>query len=893
MTGGARFLDPTLLLDLGPLTAYTAPDLSGKGHAATLVRGLYASTDGSQGRAIQADCSAEGSGTYRITGRGRAGATLDYTLQISDTVGAFGSFFSDDFENFTSPSMTGVPSNVVLGCRGDTASYTSADWSEIRLQKQVGAEWVTVAHWPLIEAQGTFGSLEGVVCFDASGGGYHGTHSVGVQAGGPESGPLQTMGLDYNQLMWFDGNYVTAQNIVIGGTSDWTLDFSIMRVDNAADFAIFGDIYDGFNFNPSIGTDSCAVQFWRNSVYSASAGFELKIGKLYNLRLSVLGGSAATLTDTDTGGTLTTFTIAGSGDMSDLRLGFARSRWAKGLLFDLKFDVNGDGHVDHHYRGYGAEDWQDQITGSDSASREPIRTFCGWVYHDGTYRVLASWSGSSQADTVEIIGGRIETFGFEPAQYATGDSQTPVSSFSNLFSGTLKQGWNFVAFTTSGYSPAADTRYYERMGHLKEFSEVKTQAQLEAIRAAEAAQYPAPAIPPVGFWAPSDLYAHGEEGAFYDFTDETSLFVETTGASATTAASIDDVVGTVASVSGDGSYLTAPSNAARPLRKSWGLLNDKIDDRMLADLTFTDRRPVNVIIVTPDYVAVLTDQEYQTMVHEIPRADLVAWGCIDRYLTTAEIEAIGNKYRVAVKGRWDGYFAYRNNSTVGLSVVTDGGATWNVDWGDRTSETGLASSASTVSHTYAAARSGIVLFRSAAAITELRLFNSGVTYGLGVADLPSGLTHVEIRGSNTLTGDVSGLPSGATYVDIRGSNTLTGDVSGLPSGLTFVNIQGSNSLTGDVSGLPSEAYFLIITGFSTLTATTTSFWVTGVGIQWIGFQSDLTTAHVDNLLIAASGHANWIVYRRIDLATGNSPRSSASDAAVATLQANGVTVLTA
>lgn len=322
------------------------------------------------------------------------------------------------------------------------------------------------------------------------------------------------------------------------------------------------------------------------------------------------------------------------------------------------------------------------------------------------------------------------------------------------------------------------------------------------------------------------LYANGEEGAYYDFTRADTMFVETTGASATTPAGIDDVVGTVASISGDGSYLTAPSNAARPLRKEWGLLNDKIDDRMLAGLTFTSKRAVNVIIVTQDYVSVLNEQEYQTAIHEIPRADLVAWGCIDRDLTDGEIAKLATYYGVANGGRWSGYFAIRNNTSAAWGIVTQGNATWDIDWGDGTLQTGLTSSATQVTRTYTGATSTIVRYRSAA-VRQVRGTPGGITYSFGVMDAPSGLT------------------------------------------------------------------FLQVFGFNTLTMPTTTFWKSSGSIRTIDLRSNLSTAHVDNLLIAASTITTWTNEQRITLNVSNSPRSSASDAAVTTLEGNGVTVQTA
>lgn len=71
-------------------------------------------------------------------------------------------------------------------------------------------------------------------------------------------------------------------------------------------------------------------------------------------------------------------------------------------------------------------------------------------------------------------------------------------------------------------------------------------------------------------------------GAIWDISDLSTLFVERTGASATTAASVNGVVGTVIDASGNGWHLTAPSDAARPILRQAGSLyyleHDGTDD---------------------------------------------------------------------------------------------------------------------------------------------------------------------------------------------------------------------------------------------------------------------------------------------------------------------------
>lgn len=68
----------------------------------------------------------------------------------------------------------------------------------------------------------------------------------------------------------------------------------------------------------------------------------------------------------------------------------------------------------------------------------------------------------------------------------------------------------------------------------------------------------------------ANLWAGGDEGAWYDPSDLTTVFQERTGASATTPSVADGVVGTILDKSGNGNHWVAPSDAARPLLKTSG-----------------------------------------------------------------------------------------------------------------------------------------------------------------------------------------------------------------------------------------------------------------------------------------------------------------------------------
>ena len=165
-----------------------------------------------------------------------------------------------------------------------------------------------------------------------------------------------------------------------------------------------------------------------------------------------------------------------------------------------------------------------------------------------------------------------------------------------------------------------------------------------------------------------------------------------------------------------------------------------------------------------------------------------------------------------------------------------------------------------------------------------------------LSGLPSDLTYFNCTGSNTISGDLSDLPSELTYFRCTGSNTVSGDLSDLPSELTTFYCTGSNTVSGDLSDLPSELTYFICTGSNTVSDYTAPHtWSNSINYikltQAAG--NGFTSTEVDNLLIDLA-NATWAGgSRRVELPAPNAPRSSASDAAVATLLGKSVTVVTA
>ena len=178
------------------------------------------------------------------------------------------------------------------------------------------------------------------------------------------------------------------------------------------------------------------------------------------------------------------------------------------------------------------------------------------------------------------------------------------------------------------------------------------------------------------------------------------------------------------------------------------------------------------------------------------------------------------------------------------------GKTLTIDWGDGNSDdyAGNNTTSVAVTHTYAGAGSYDIIFKGD--YTDL-------TYLL--------------CNSNSLSGDVSGWSSltSLTYLNCR-SNSLTGDVSGW-SALTSLTVLScrSNSLDFDNT-----------TAWAALSLGTTCY------LQ----NNSMTSTQVDNALIAFAGGP--FLNTTITLSGTNAARTSDSDAAVTTLEANGCTIIT-
>lgn len=84
----------------------------------------------------------------------------------------------------------------------------------------------------------------------------------------------------------------------------------------------------------------------------------------------------------------------------------------------------------------------------------------------------------------------------------------------------------------------------------------------------------------VNVWNPADLFLNGEEGAWYDPSDLSTMFQDSAGTTPVTA--VGQPVGRINDKSGNGNNATQPTAAARPLLQNDGVNNylafDGVDD---------------------------------------------------------------------------------------------------------------------------------------------------------------------------------------------------------------------------------------------------------------------------------------------------------------------------
>lgn len=145
-----------------------------------------------------------------------------------------------------------------------------------------------------------------------------------------------------------------------------------------------------------------------------------------------------------------------------------------------------------------------------------------------------------------------------------------------------------------------------------------------------------------------------------------------------------------------------------------------------------------------------------------------------------------------------------------------------------------------------------------------------------------------------ITGSINDLQSGMHEWCLGnvGKTHITGDLAHFPSGIYYLNLQDMGSLiAGNIEDIPISVHAIwldrtpnVIYGGGAIKAMTIA--------RGIWISNEWTTAMVDAYLIACAASLNSVTAKPFVIAGTNQPRSSASDAAVATLIGKGFLVTT-
>jgi hypothetical protein len=171
---------------------------------------------------------------------------------------------------------------------------------------------------------------------------------------------------------------------------------------------------------------------------------------------------------------------------------------------------------------------------------------------------------------------------------------------------------------------------------------------------------------------------------------------------------------------------------------------------------------------------------------------------------------------------------------------------------------------------------------------------TGNTIDGDINNIPKKLNYLELRGNNTIYGNIINMPTGSTvtgssqYFNLTGLNTvsgqasdisvhvsdfflagqnkLSGNTSQFPSNIEVLWVGGLNELTGDIADLPPNAWNIQITGNNTIKDYTPGrSWAPNMNVLKItpSFSATnfLTTTEVDNLMNNLTG-TTWSVSTR-------------------------------
>jgi len=263
-------------------------DQSGEGNDAIPYTGRYVYTDGSNDKAINANCSALGASTYKLTGKIRSTSTGAKVATIGGQAISYTVLAANAWEDFETSVTTSVaPSAVIVGWDG-TSTFTGADWSDVRLIDTARSETV-IPRWQLNDhSDDTTDGLNGKVALDSSGNGYNGSHVGCTGATGEGIDPDVARIVGYDDAQWFNGE-------------DTSLDYGSPLIPATADFDETFTIYVGHPAAPS----DHIYWFSQGTTAPTFFGVGLKSSGIFTLNV----GGIDQITETAAGRYLTFITI--------------------------------------------------------------------------------------------------------------------------------------------------------------------------------------------------------------------------------------------------------------------------------------------------------------------------------------------------------------------------------------------------------------------------------------------------------------------------------------------------------------------------------------------------------------------------------------------------------
>lgn len=261
---------------------------------------------------------------------------------------------------------------------------------------------------------------------------------------------------------------------------------------------------------------------------------------------------------------------------------------------------------------------------------------------------------------------------------------------------------------------------------------------------------------------------------------------------------------------------------------------------------------------------------------------------------------------------------YENATNLALSFQVLSGTTIDVDWGDGVKVT-LPANLTNQTKSFGTPTTGVVTIYQADRVSRINAlaaynfwkFNIPVlqraTGAINIAftgnvsgnisDIPQNVTTIALNGNGTVTGTGTDIRSNMVSFQVLSSNadiqTTDAQLQAKPSLVQF-RVSGNSKHVGDIALLPANMTIV------TLNNTTTPLHeISYSGRTWANNMRrvellpaaghGLTTAQVD-LLLHDLAQKTWITEKILNIGGNNARRSFASDADVASLQAQGVTV---